>query len=178
LLKTSRANLLHLYSDPANNLENVETEFNTYVSLLMGFMIDLSGRAVGDSKMRFSFKSNWTQSLAPNQQYTEQDAFYEAASMLVNNALWLTKHAAYVAAVVAEPTEKEAKEVHKCLKKAAGQFKFVQDNLANKFIKAPSNQPKNFFDMNDLILSTYINQCKAEAQESKLSHFFVFNKLS
>ena len=158
--------MLNLYSDPANTMENVEVEFNTYVSLLTGFLIDMSGRAVGDSKMRFSFKSNWTQSLSPTQQHTEQDAFYEIASMLINNALWLTKHAAYVAAVVAEPSEKEAKEVHKCLKKAAGQFKFVQDNLLNKLIKTASNQPKNFYDMTDLILSTYINQCKAEAQES------------
>ena len=138
----------------------------------MGFIIDLSGRAVGDSKMRFSFKSNWTQSLATNQQHTEQDALYELASIIVNNALWLSKHAAYVAAVVAEPSEKEAKEVHKCLKKAAGQFKFTQENLTTKFIKSSSNQPKNFFDMNDSILSTYINQCKAEAQESKPKVFF------
>ena len=131
----------------------------------MGFLNDLSGRDVGDSKMRFSFKSNWTQSLSPFQQHTEQDAVYEAASLIINNALWLTKHAAYVAAVVSEPTEKEAKEVHKCLKKAAGQFKFAQENLQGKLIKTPRNEPKSFYDITDLILSTYINQCKAEAQE-------------
>ena len=137
------------------------------MSLLMGFMNDLSGRAVGDSKLRFSFKSSWTQSLAPLQApHTEQDAFYEAASIITTNALWLTKHAAYVAAVANEPSEKEAKEVHKSLKKSAGQFKFVQDTFQGKLIKTPSNEIKNFYDMSDLILSTYINQCKAEAQES------------
>jgi hypothetical protein len=37
-------------------------------------------------------------------------------SIIIVNALWLTKHAAYVAAITQEPSEKEAKEVHKCLK--------------------------------------------------------------
>lgn len=51
---------------------------------------------------------------------------------------------------------------------SAGQFKFVQENLINKFIKTESNQQREFFDTTDIILSTYINQCKAEAQESNL----------
>ena len=92
-------------------------------------------------------------------------------SMILNNALWLSKHAAYIAATVAEPSEKEAKEVHKCLKQSAGQFKYVQDNLINKLIKTDSNKPQPYSDINDSILSAYINQCKAEAQESKLSTF-------
>ena len=64
------------------------------------------------------------------------------------------------------PSEKDAKEVHKCLKAAAGQFKFVQENLTSKLIKVENNKPEPFADIDDLILSTYINQCKAEAQES------------
>ena len=101
-------------------------------------------------------------------------------SVITNNALWLSKHAAYVAATVAEPSEKEAKEVHKCLKQSAGQFKYVQDNLINKLIKTDSNQPQAYADVNDLILSTYINQCKAEAQESKILtiYFIVIIELS
>jgi hypothetical protein len=63
LLKTTRANLLQFYSDPANGLENVQTEFNTYVSLLIGFLVDYSGRTNGDSKLRYSIRSKWTQSL-------------------------------------------------------------------------------------------------------------------
>ncbi len=62
--------------------------------------------------------------------------------------------------------------MHKCLKMAAGQFKFVQENLTNKLIKTESNKPQPFADTDDLILSTYINQCKAEAQESKISQFY------
>lgn len=86
-------------------------------------------------------------------------------SMIINMAIWLTKHAAYVAAVKAEPTEAEAKEVHKCLKMAAGQFQFVQMNLVDRLIKSDKNKAQEFFDTEDVILSTYINQCKAEAQE-------------
>ena len=50
---------------------------------------------------------------------------------------------------------------------AAGKFKFVQENLVHKLIKSDKNKPEAFYDTEDLILSTYINQCKAEAQESK-----------
>ena len=87
-------------------------------------------------------------------------------SILFNNALWLSKHAAFIAATVNEPSEKEAKIVHKCLKQAAGQFKYIQDNLTNKLIKTDANKPQPYADINDLVISTYINQCKAEAQES------------
>lgn len=51
---------------------------------------------------------------------------------------------------------------------AAGQFKFVQENLINKLIKSDSNKPQEFYDITDNILGVYINQCKAEAQESIL----------
>ncbi len=52
------------------------------------------------------------------------------------------------------------------MKTAAGQFKFVQENLIGKLIKTESNKQQAFEDTKDIILSTYINQCKAEAQES------------
>ena len=86
-------------------------------------------------------------------------------SMIFNNALWLSKHSAYIAATVSEPTEKETKEMLNCLKQSAGHFKYVQDNLVNKIIKKDVNKPQ-YSDTNDSIISTYINQSKAEAQES------------
>ena len=55
--------MLAFYSDPANDMENVQKELNTYVSLLLGFINDFSERTSGDSKLRFSIKSKWTQSL-------------------------------------------------------------------------------------------------------------------
>ena len=67
LLKQTRANLLQMYSDPANSVETVQNEFQTYVSLLIGFLVDYSGRTKGDSKLRYSIRSKWTQSLSPSQ---------------------------------------------------------------------------------------------------------------
>lgn len=165
MLKRDRLNLLQLLSDPSNSLENGQTLFDTYISLLLGFLNDQSGKTFGDSKLRYTIKPKWTQSLGSQYTFDEQDATFEMISMIVNYALWLTKHAAYVAAISAEPSEKEAKEVHKCLKMAAGKFKFVQENLVHKLIKSDKNKPEAFYDTEDLILSTYINQCKAEAQE-------------
>ena len=65
LLKQTRANLLRFFSDPSHNMEDVQKELNTYLSLLVGFMSDISGRSSGDSKLRFSFKSKWSLSLDP-----------------------------------------------------------------------------------------------------------------
>jgi hypothetical protein len=89
-------------------------------------------------------------------------------SILFNNALWLSKRAAYLASstVTENPTEKEAKEMHKCLKQAAGQFKYIQDNLIIKLIKTNENKPQPYADINNSIISAYINQSKAEAHES------------
>jgi hypothetical protein len=69
--------------------------------------------------------------------------------------------------VAIRPSEKEAKEMHKSLKTAAGQFKFAQQSLIPKLIKSDANKLMSFYDITDGILSTYINQSKAEAQESK-----------
>jgi len=161
-LKRERLNLLNLFADPSSNLETTQSLFKTYISLLLGFINDPYGT---ESKLRYSFKPKWSQSLGSTYIYEEQDAVFEMISMITNMALWLTKHAAYVAAVATEPTETQAKEVHKCLKQAAGMFKFVQENLVHKLIKSDKVKPEAWFDTEDLVLSTYINQCKAEAQE-------------
>lgn len=69
MLRQTRSDLLKLYSDPSNTVENVETLFKQYMSLITGFVNDLSGRnSGGDSKLRYSFKSKWTQSLNPQNQ--------------------------------------------------------------------------------------------------------------
>ena len=57
------------------------------------------------------------------------DALFEALNMLINVALWFTKHAAKIAGAKDEPSMDEAKEVHKCLRKAAGIFKFIKENV-------------------------------------------------
>jgi hypothetical protein len=65
-LRQTRSDLLKFYADPSNKLENVENLFKQYVSLILGYLNDLSGRnSNGDSKLRFTFKSKWTHSLNP-----------------------------------------------------------------------------------------------------------------
>ena len=44
--------------------------------------------------------------------------------MIMNSALWFMKHAAMLAPR-SEPAMEDAKEVHTCLRKAAGLVKFV-----------------------------------------------------
>ena len=57
MLRTTRLDLLKLYSDPSNNLDTCANLFKQYISLLEGFLLDLSGRnSGGDSKLRFTFK--------------------------------------------------------------------------------------------------------------------------
>ena len=57
------------------------------------------------------------------------DALFEALNMLINVALWYTKHAAKIAGAKDEPSMDEAKETHTCLRKAAGIFKYIKENV-------------------------------------------------
>lgn len=63
LLKQTRAKLLDLFSDPSHDTATVQAELDTYVSLLNGFIIDVSGNTSGDSKLRFSISFKWSHSL-------------------------------------------------------------------------------------------------------------------
>jgi hypothetical protein len=65
LLKQYRIQLLRLYANPANLVENVQNLFEQYISLLLGFITDFSGKTSDDSKLRFTIKSKWTQTLNP-----------------------------------------------------------------------------------------------------------------
>jgi hypothetical protein len=63
LLKKHRESLLQMHNDPSNKMESVHGEFQQYVSLLLGFVNDYSEKSTGDSKLRFTIKPKWTQSL-------------------------------------------------------------------------------------------------------------------
>ena len=97
MLKRERDSLLKLLTDPSSSLESVHSIFTIYTSLLLGFLNEPSSGS--ESKLRYSIKPKWTQSLGSSYTYEEQDATFEMISNLVNMALWLSKHAAYVAAV-------------------------------------------------------------------------------
>ena len=62
-LKQNRGKLLESFADPSRAVTAVETELNAYVSLLYGFLTDVSGNTTGDSKLRFSTNYKWSNSL-------------------------------------------------------------------------------------------------------------------
>jgi len=79
---------------------------------------------------------------------------------MMNFAFWNMKHAAMVAAKP-EIDMDEAKKVHTSLRKAAGLIKFVQDTLIPQLVeKAGAGS-----DLDIRVISAYLNQCTAEAQE-------------
>jgi hypothetical protein len=63
LLKQSRVKLLDIFTDPSRDATILQTELDTYVSLLHGFLVDVSEKTAGDSKLRFSINFKWSNSL-------------------------------------------------------------------------------------------------------------------
>ena len=78
---------------------------------------------------------------------------FQVASMIMNSALWFMKHAAMLAARP-EPAMEEAKEVHTCLRKAAGLVKFVQDSLVPQL----SEKTVDGGDLDGRVCTAYVNQ--------------------
>lgn len=55
----------------------------------------------------------------------------------------------------------EAKEVHKCLRTAAGIITHVREQIISNLIETPEKG----MDLDSRVLAAYIHQCTAEAQE-------------
>jgi len=172
-LKQSRKRLLSLLPDPEHSMSQVVTALNLYLAILRGFLeppVAQSGReeagsSTRPSKLRHSVKFIWTHSvLSPTgsgvKPESQSDAAYEAANLLMNVAFWMMKHAAAVAAKEDLQME-EAKEVHTALRKAAGLIDFVKDTLTPQLVEKPGEGT----DLDTRVISAYLNQCTAEAQE-------------
>lgn len=157
-LKQARVKLLELVANPSGDVGLLDSAATAYLSLLHGFLQSLDEKG-GESKLRHSFRFRWTNTLKGNTPTEQFDAVFDALSMCVNIALWLTKHAAVLAAKE-EPTMDEAKEVHRCLKRAAGMFSYVKANTA-RLIEVSDKGT----DLDSRVLDAYINQSQAEAQE-------------
>ena len=80
---------------------------------------------------------------------------FQVASMIMNSGLWFMKHAAMLAARP-DPAMEEAKEVHTCLRKAAGLVKFVQDGLVPQL----SEKTVDGGDLDGRVCTAYINQVR------------------
>ena len=57
--------------------------------------------------------------------------------------------------------EAEAKDIHTSLRRAAGIMKFVQDSMIPQLVE----KTRDGSDLDIRVISAYLNQCTAEAQE-------------
>jgi len=163
-LRMTRNKLIDIVKDPNLEVETLETAMQQYFSLLLGLIYPPKGvtDSGGDSKLRYAFTFRWNDSLQSYDQEPTKcdDALFEALNMLINVALWFTKHAAKIAGAKDEPSMDEAKEVHKCLRKAAGIFKFIKENVGRLLQVGGKNS-----DLDTRVLTAYLHMCTAEAQE-------------
>lgn len=159
-LRQTRNQLLDVISNPNIDPSALMSAVNNYLGLLDGFIVSLDEEKGGDSKLRHSVRFRWTNTLLGNVPTEQYDAVFEKISILFNVALWYTKHAA-VYAGKDEPKMEEAKEVHKCLRIAAGIFTNIKNVLVSQLIE----QPEKSTDLDPRVLDAYIQQCTAEAQE-------------
>ncbi|XP_023236415.1 BRO1 domain-containing protein BROX-like isoform X1 [Centruroides sculpturatus] len=158
-LRLARNRLLDLLCDPNNSVENVENCLNNYLSLLQGLFIAIDEKG-GESKLRYAIRFRWSNTMLGNAANAQQDAIFELVSICQNYGIWLMKHAAMIAGKD-DINMDEAKEVHKCLRKAAGIFSTVQEKYIGQLLQKPD--PGS--DLDNKVVQAYINQCTAEAQE-------------
>ncbi|KAL3872657.1 hypothetical protein ACJMK2_035872 [Sinanodonta woodiana] len=162
-LRQNRNKLLELLTDPNHERSVMEKVSVDFFSLLLG-LIQPFEQEESENKLRRAIKFKWTNTLLGNSPMEQQDTVFECASMLINLALWHTKHAAKLAAQE-QPNMDDAKEIHTCLKTAAGIFSYVKNDLIGRM----SNNTENATDTDARVLDAYINQCTAEAQEITLA---------
>jgi len=74
--------------------------------------------------------------------------------------VWSRRNA-YMHVCLSRITMEEAKEVHASLRKAAGIFKLIEHNFNPKL----TERPKEAGDLDPRVISAYLTQCTAEAQE-------------
>ncbi|KAK2193286.1 hypothetical protein NP493_16g10019 [Ridgeia piscesae] len=159
-LKETRGQLLLLLSDPNNSTEAVKQATDNYGALLHGVIVSPDQQNPGESKLRYGLQFRWTNTLGGNKALDRHDAVFEQVSMLMNVALWYTKHAAKLAGDE-EPSMEQAKEVHKCLRTAAGIYSYIKDSLLSSLTE---EAPKGS-DIDSRVLTAYLHQCTGEAQE-------------
>ncbi|GFU42189.1 BRO1 domain-containing protein BROX [Nephila pilipes] len=158
-LRQSRNRLLDLLSDPNNDTTTFDAALEKYLSFLHALIVAPDEKG-GESKLRYAARFRWTQSLLGNTPLAQQDAVFELISVCQNVGIWLMKHAAMIAGKD-EISMDEAKEVHKCLRKAAGIFSAMQEKYIGNLLQ--KIEPAS--DLDSAVINAYISQCTAEAQE-------------
>lgn len=156
--RQARSRLLDILTDPNHDVSALEAALNNYLSYLHGFISAIDEKG-GESRLRYAVRFRWTQTLLGNTPLTQQDSIFELVSICQDYAIWLMKHAAMMAGKD-EINMDEAKEVHKCLRKAAGVFTTMQDKYIGQLFQKEVGS-----DLDSQVINAYVNQCTAEAQE-------------
>ena len=92
------------------------------------------------------------------------DAYHDVISVTILTAIYLSKLANRMASTESTTME-DAKEIHTCLKTAAGMFDYARDHLISELDKSVSLESHSWSDLDPRILDTYKIQCQAELLE-------------
>jgi len=158
-LRQARSRLLTIISDANNNVEVVNSAANAYLSLLHGLIMACDERG-GESKLRHAVRFRWTNTMLGNTPQVQHDAVFELVCVGYNIAVWHSKHAARLAGKD-DISMEEAKDVHKSLRRAAGIISYMQDRYVGQILE----RSEAGSDLDPKVMSAYINQYTAEAQE-------------
>jgi hypothetical protein len=166
-LRASRQRLVEMYGNPGNTVEDMTEAFNEYAGLLRGLVDSPTG---GDSKLRTMTPFKWTNTLGGRVPSIRSDALFELVAVVMNMAIWHTKHAMQVASTDTI-TMDEAKEVHRCLKLSAGMFLHVKEHLITRLPASPDKG----IDTDARVVEAYAQQSQAEAQEVTIGRALEMN---
>ncbi|MCP9262448.1 hypothetical protein DINM_005832 [Dirofilaria immitis] len=159
-LRLRRAHLLEHFKDASNDLDVLDDDFKQYLSLFSGFVFAVDHDNTKPSKLTALIRFRWCNSMLGSVATEVNDSWFELLNICVNMALWLSKHAAWIAAKD-EVFEGDAKKAHTCLRRAAGILIFVRESADR--VTGLTSFPGSDFD--SAVLTAYINQFTAEAQE-------------
>nr|AEE63624.1 unknown [Dendroctonus ponderosae] len=165
-IRLRRSNFLDKLRSAANEPQEIESEFQQYLALFYGFVFDIPENGntsdnISNSKLRYFERFVWSNSMLNiNETIDVADSWFEVLSICVNVALWYMKRGAWISSKD-EVRETEAKQIHSALRKAAGIFIFVKENIE----KLNGMYEFAGSDMDSKVLDAYITQCIAEAQE-------------
>ncbi|KAI2795868.1 hypothetical protein BLOT_016426 [Blomia tropicalis] len=159
----SRKRILELVSDPSSNGETMHNEIISYLSLLQGFVfchnLDKNHASTQSSKLRHITSFKWSNSVTGTIE-KQQDTIFELVSICYEYAIWLMKHASWIASQENVDMD-SAKQVHSSLRRAAGVLTCIQTQWIEQLLEKPIQGS----DLDPRVISAYVTTCQAEAQE-------------
>ncbi|VDL79871.1 unnamed protein product [Nippostrongylus brasiliensis] len=167
-LRVRRERLLNLFKNAGNELAEVDKEFNDYLRIFAGFLLDVGGPSAaggdesskGASKLAPVVRFQWGHSMLGTLSTELSDSWFEALNIVCCMAIWLSKHAAWVSGKD-DVREYEAKECLSCLRRSAGMFAYVGANL-NRLSGTGDFEGADF---DAKVVRAYEMQAVAESQE-------------